>query len=334
MNLSLPLNKATVSSHIGCLLMMLCACSGPVADGHPNAPDKELPNAVPQWLPSPRPSPPGPSEWPILWNYERPTPEGFGKARALVKSHDLCGNFGRVALEYRPFDVMLSKRWEYLREIRGQYIPLIWRGKNFYLLRDFEVVADPAAFATQRKADGANQPRSRHFDFALSDTISFSENRDLDQDRYKDDLSPVTQVDLYNVEKWPNKQARISKMAEGRPYSELMSPVYYGVAFVEAGTITLSKPASERLNSAFSVSASGLQQRMIIQPDIIVDADKLVSQPPITYTSPGIDEAIFGRLMRVAQIDDVVVYHMSNGRNSVVAVLFPDQPDAVYMACS
>lgn len=314
--------------------LMLCACGGSQADSRPNNSDEELPNAVPEWRPPPRPGPPTPSEWPILWNYERPTPEGFGKARALVKAHDLCGDFDRVALKPRPFDTKLPKMWEYLRRIKGQYIPLTWRGKKFYLLFDYQVVADPAAFATQRKADGANQPRSRHFYLALSDTISFTVGDDLNQDRYKDDLSPIVQVRLYDVEKWPNEQARSSRKAEGRAYSELLSPIYYGVAFVETGTTTLSEAASQRLSSEFSVSASGLQKRMYIQPDIVSDSGNLKPRPPITYHSPRLGEDIFGRLTRVAQFDGAIVYQVSNGHNTILAVLLPDQKDAVYVTCS
>lgn len=314
--------------------MMLCACSGSVAEGQPNGADKELPSAVPEWRPPPVPAPPSPSEWPILWNYERPAPEGFGQARALVKAHDLCGNFERVALKYRPFDVKLPKKmWEYLREIRGQYIPLTWRGKNFYLLRDFEIVADPAAFATQRKADGADQPRSRHFDFALSDTISFTEFGDLYENLYKDDISPVSQMMYTDPERSRNAARRSSELAELRLYSELLSPIYYGVAFVETGAITLSAAASQRLSSEFSVSDSGLEKRMYIQPDMVADSGNLKPRPPITYDSPRLGEDIFGRLTRVAQFDGAIVYQVSNGDNTILAVLLPDQKDAVYVAC-
>ncbi|WP_329629161.1 hypothetical protein [Sphingopyxis sp.] len=311
---------------------MLSACNGAAADGHPNDSDQELPNAVPQWLPSPPPNPSSPLESPILWNYERPTPEGFEKARALVKEHDLCGNFGRVALKYRPFDLKLPKMWKYLREIRGQYVPLSWRGKNFYLLRDFEVVADPVAFATQRKADGANQPRSRRFPLSLSDTIDFSKHG-LNQDSYKDDISPVDQIRAEELSAHVSADTRNHALAEIRPYSELMSPIYYGVAFVETGATTLSGPASARLGSTFILSSSGLQPRMLIQPDEILDSYKLTRRSTISYDSPRIDEAIFGRLTQVAQIDDAIVYDISNDSNDILAVLLPDQKDSAYLVC-
>ena len=73
---------------------------------------------------------------------------------------------------------------------------------------------------------------------------------------------------------------------------------------------------------------------MYIQPDIVSDSGNLKPRTPITYNSPHLGEDIFGRLTRVVQFDGAIVYQVSNGHNTILAVLLPDQKDAVYVTCS